>query len=83
MKVYIITYYVGEGSAGVNSVWKSKTDAETRFECCIRDTFDCLDEPERVVKSAVKKALKSGRHDYVGDGCGDNPWYELSEEEVQ
>jgi len=83
MKVYIITYYVGEGSAGVNSVWKSKTDAETRFECCIRDTFDDSGEPERVVKSAVEEALKTGHHDHTGDGSDDNAWYELSEEEVQ
>ncbi len=77
MKVYVVTYYVEEGEAGINSVWKNKKDAQRRFEACVRYTFEGDDVEPSVIRAAVKKALKTGRHDYSGSGCGhDNPWYQ-------
>ena len=83
MKVHVITYFTGEGRAGVSAIFKSKKKAEKHFTCCVEETFDGSDESEAVIDAAVKKALKDGFFEYSGDGSGDNPWYDLSEEEVR
>jgi hypothetical protein len=84
MKVYVVSYYVEPGEAGVNSIWKNKKDAEKRFEACVRDAWavniDLKDITPADLRAKVKKALKEGFHEYPGDGCGPNPWYGLTEE---
>jgi hypothetical protein len=83
MKVYAIIYYVEEGEAGITAIFKNKADAKKRFKLIVEQTFEGDDVETATVRAAVKKALKTGRHDYSGSGCQDNPWYELSEETIE
>jgi hypothetical protein len=81
MKVHIVTYFNGEGAAGVSAVFAKKSDAKKHFKLCVENTFEGA--RESVNKEEVAKALKDGFYEYCGDGHDDNPWYELTEEVVQ
>lgn len=87
MKVYVISYYVEPGEAGVTGVFRGKKKAEKHFSALLRDAWSVeVDQGSRCkaeIKEMVKAALKDGFFDYPGDGCGPRPWYALNEEEVQ
>jgi hypothetical protein len=84
VKVYITHYFVEDGEAGINGVFLKKADAEKRLKLLIEGTYN-PDEPptKKELAADIKKALKDGFFEYSGSGCGPNPWYALTEEEVQ
>jgi hypothetical protein len=84
LKVHIITYFVEDGEAGINSVFRDKRRAKTHFAAIVRETFEGDDDvTKKEIDAAVKTALKEGYHEYTGSGCGARPWYKLTTEDVQ
>ena len=87
MKIYIIHYYVEPGEAGINSVHSTKEKAEKLLIALLEDAFAVELEQGDLTKADLKKkinaAVKDGFFEYPGDGCGPNPWYEITEEEVR
>jgi hypothetical protein len=84
MKVHVISYFIEDGNAGITAIYKSKKKAIKHYTNCVLDTLDPDNNLTKREKDAiVAKAIKEGRHEYMGSGQGEMPWYELSEETVK
>ncbi len=84
MKLYVISYYVEPGEAGVTGIYRKEATAKKVFEMLCRDVWCCdADLTKKDLDAKVKAALKDRFFEYPGDGCGPNPWYDLECLEIE